>query len=105
MPLPELLAPAGNLEKLRSALDFGADAVYAGLEQFSLRAQADNLAWDDYLAALNLCHTRGKRLYLTLNAFFRQAELAELASLARNRITSYNVCYTKLLRTCGSTGC
>jgi len=88
MPLPELLAPAGNLEKLRSALDFGADAVYAGLEQFSLRAQADNLGWDDYLDALNLCHTRGKRLYLTLNAFFRQAELAELASLARKLATT-----------------
>jgi len=88
MQLPELLAPAGNLEKLSSALDFGADAVYAGLEQFSLRAQADNLNWDDYLTALQLCHARGKRLYLTLNAFFRQAELSELTSLARKLATS-----------------
>ncbi|PLX99789.1 MAG: peptidase U32 [Desulfuromonas sp.] len=83
MRLPELLAPAGNLEKLRCALDYGADAVYAGLQHYSLRAQADNLSWDDYLSALQLCRSRGKRLYLTLNAFFRQAELDDLATLVR----------------------
>ena len=83
MILPELLAPAGNLEKLGCALDFGADAVYAGLEQFSLRAAADNFSWEDYLVARELCHERNKKLYLTLNAFFRQEELAELTRLVR----------------------
>jgi len=88
MPLPELLAPAGNLEKLGCALDFGADAVYAGLEEFSLRAQADNLGWDDYLAARDLCRQRDRRLYLTLNAFFRQDELSRLRELAHALRTS-----------------
>jgi len=84
MHLPELLAPAGNLEKLHCALDFGADAVYAGLEEFSLRAQADNLDWNAYLEARQLCRQRNRRLYLTVNAFFRQHELTRLRELARS---------------------
>ena len=83
MTLPELLAPAGNLEKLQCALDFGADAVYTGLQQFSLRAQADNLSLEDLRTALEHCAKRDKKLYLTLNAFFRQDELETLTSLAR----------------------
>ncbi len=77
----ELLAPAGDMEKLRTALDFGADAVYLGLDRFGLRAQAGNVTLDELRRACDLCHRRGCRLYLTLNAFVRQCELEELAAL------------------------
>ncbi|PLX71783.1 MAG: peptidase U32 [Desulfuromonas sp.] len=71
---PELLAPAGNLEKLETALHYGADAVYCGLTQFSLRAQAGNLDLDELRQGCTLAHDRGKKLYLTLNAYLRPSE-------------------------------
>jgi putative protease len=72
--VPELLAPAGNLEKLEIALRYGADAVYCGVEQFSLRALAGNLTVTELSTACNLAHSLQKRLYLTLNAFLRPGE-------------------------------
>ncbi len=72
--VPELLAPAGNLEKLETALRYGADAVYCGVEQFSLRAMAGNLTVQELLRACEITHSLGKRLYLTLNAFLRPGE-------------------------------
>ncbi|MDT8440117.1 MAG: U32 family peptidase [Desulfuromonadales bacterium] len=74
MQIPELLAPAGNLEKLVTALDYGADAVYCGLDRFSLRAQAGNLSLVELEQGCALAHERGKKLYLTLNAFLRSHE-------------------------------
>ena len=79
--MPELLAPAGNLDKLACALRFGADAVYCGLEQFSLRALAGNLSMDDLRKGCDLAHAQGKRLYLTLNAFLRPGEESEAKEL------------------------
>ncbi|MEJ2699846.1 MAG: U32 family peptidase, partial [Desulfuromonadales bacterium] len=79
MPLPELLAPAGNLEKLRTALDFGADAVYAGGERFGLRALAGNFSSEDLGRAVALTRSRGRRFYLTLNAYLRPGEVAAFA--------------------------
>ncbi len=72
--VPELLAPAGNLEKLETALHYGADAVYCGIEQFSLRALAGNLTIAELFQACNTAHSLDKRLYLTLNAFLRPGE-------------------------------
>lgn len=72
--VPELLAPAGNLKKLETALHYGADAVYCGVEQFSLRAQAGNLTLQELHHACEMAHSLGKRLYLTLNAFLRPGE-------------------------------
>lgn len=72
--VPELLAPAGNLEKLEVALLYGADAVYCGVEHFSLRAQAGNLTLQELSRACTLAHSLGKRIYLTLNAFLRPTE-------------------------------
>lgn len=72
--VPELLAPAGNLEKLEIALRYGADAVYCGVEQFSLRALAGNLTVPELAEACDIAHSRQKRLYLTLNAFLRPGE-------------------------------
>ncbi|MDO3378952.1 peptidase U32 family protein [Geoalkalibacter halelectricus] len=74
MHQPELLAPAGDLEKLQTALRFGADAVYLGAARFGLRALAGNFTLEDLATARDLCRRRGKKLYLTLNAWLRPAE-------------------------------
>lgn len=73
--LPELLAPAGDLEKLRFALDYGADAVYLGGAQFGLRAMAGNFSIRDLGRARELAAARGKKLYLTLNAYLFPKEI------------------------------
>jgi len=74
----ELLAPAGNLEKLRTALYFGADAVYLGGPAFGLRALGGHFDLDQLRLAVDLCHRQGRRLYLTLNAYLRPAQIGEL---------------------------
>ena len=79
--VPELLAPAGNLEKLETALRYGADAVYCGVEQFSLRALAGNLSLQDLSRACDVAHSLDKRLYLTLNAYLRSGEEAAARQL------------------------
>lgn len=81
MPIPELLAPAGNLEKLETALMFGADAVYLGVERFSLRAQTGCLSVAELPRACDLVQHHGGRLYLTLNAFLHPGEEADFRRL------------------------
>ena len=63
----ELLAPAGDLEKLKIALMYGADAVFIGGQNFSLRARASNFTVDDILEATTFAHERGKKVYVTTN--------------------------------------
>lgn len=63
----ELLAPAGDMEKLRFALHYGADAVYLGGESFGLRTASKNFSNDALREALDYAHQRNKRVYLTLN--------------------------------------
>ncbi|MFP4565597.1 MAG: peptidase U32 family protein [Spirochaetaceae bacterium] len=72
----ELLAPAGNLEKLEAAYRYGADAAYAGVESFSLRARADNFDLDDPHSVARI--KGGRKLYCTLNVYFHEADLARL---------------------------
>jgi U32 family peptidase len=67
---PELLAPAGDFEKLKVAFHFGADAVYVGLKEFSLRANTKNFGEDEIREAIKYSHSLGKRIYLTLNIYF-----------------------------------
>ncbi|PLX95215.1 MAG: peptidase U32 [Desulfuromonas sp.] len=74
----ELLAPAGDSEKLTTALAYGADAVYLGAPRFGLRAQAGNFDREALKEAIEKVHEQGKRLYLTLNAFLRPGEITEL---------------------------
>lgn len=69
MKLPELLAPAGNFEKLKTALHYGADAIYMGLSDFSLRAKADNFTEEGLKEAASFVRNNGKRFYITLNIF------------------------------------
>ncbi|MGH0053080.1 MAG: peptidase U32 family protein [Sphaerochaetaceae bacterium] len=74
----ELLSPAGNLEKLRLAFDYGADAAYMGLSDFSLRANAKNFTEEDLQEVFRLKEVSGKRLYGTLNMLFDEQKLASL---------------------------
>lgn len=67
MKKPELLAPGGSLEKLKAAIDYGADAVYIGGEAFSLRVAAENFSLEDMKEGLKYAHDRGKKVYLTAN--------------------------------------
>jgi len=79
--VPELLVPAGTIEKLETALHYGADAVYCGVERFSLRAQAGNLSLPELVTGCDLAHRLGKRVYLTLNAYLRPDEEAAARAL------------------------
>ena len=70
----ELLMPAGNLKKLKTAFHFGADAVYLGGKAFSLRAFADNFSEDEIVEAANYAHALGKKVYVTVNIFAKNQE-------------------------------
>lgn len=74
----ELLAPAGNFEKMQAACAWGADAVYFGGSAFSLRAKAGNFDEDGLKQAVAWLHERGKKAYLTVNIFAHNEDLAGL---------------------------
>ncbi len=76
MKKPELLLPAGNLNTLKTAVRYGADAVYIGGEAFSLRAKADNFDDEKMREAVRFCHERGKKLYVAVNIFAHNRDLA-----------------------------
>jgi putative protease len=79
MSIPELLAPAGDLEKLQTAIDYGADAVYVGAQSYGLRARAGNLAFEELARAREITSRRGKKIYLTLNAYLRPDDMGPFA--------------------------
>ena len=66
----ELLAPAGSIDRLKIALLYGADAVYFGGRNYSLRANAKNLGIDEIKEACDYAHNLGKRVYVTVNIIF-----------------------------------
>lgn len=74
----ELLAPAGDLEKLKTAIDYGADAVYFGGQIGSLRAGAGNLTVDEIREGVDYCHINGKKAYLTVNIYAHNEDIEEL---------------------------
>ena len=74
----ELLAPAGDLEKLKAAIDYGADAVYFGGEMFSLRAGAGNMTIQEMGEGVKYCHEQDKKAYLTMNIFAHNEDISEL---------------------------
>ena len=76
---PELLAPAGNFEKLQAALIYGADAVYFGGKDFSLRTMSDNFTREEILAAVDFTHGLGKKIYAAVNVFARNADIEPVA--------------------------
>ncbi|MBP7341494.1 MAG: U32 family peptidase, partial [Syntrophaceae bacterium] len=75
MRRPELLLPAGNLEKLRTAVLYGADAVYAGVAGLSLRAASAEMSPDDLAAGIAHAHAAGVRVYAASNTFARDGDL------------------------------
>ncbi len=72
---PELLAPAGSLESFFAAMEKGADAVYAGLKQFSARAKAKNLTTAQLERMTAYAHALGRKVYVTLNTLIKESEL------------------------------
>ncbi|HIX07475.1 MAG TPA: U32 family peptidase [Candidatus Borkfalkia faecipullorum] len=83
MQNPELLAPAGNFEKLKTALRFGADAVYLGGKSFSLRSFSDNFTDEELKAAAEYVHARGKKMYVTVNIFAKNSDFSQLEKTFR----------------------
>lgn len=68
--MPELLSPAGNLEKLKIALEYGADALYGGVSHFSLRNRAGkDFSFESFAEGIEYTHKMGKKFYVTLNGF------------------------------------
>ena len=67
MKRPEILSPAGNFEKMKSAILYGADAVYLAGQIFGMRAAADNFSIDELREAVAYAHERGVKVYLTVN--------------------------------------
>lgn len=79
MEIPEILAPAGSMEALETACLYGADAVYLGLKEgYSLRSDAKNFDMDELERAVTLAHSYGVKVYLTLNAYLHDDQLAAL---------------------------
>lgn len=78
MKKPELLAPAGDLEKLKIAVLYGADAVFVGSKEFSLRSRASNFTIEDLYQGAKFCHDHGAKLYVTTNIVPHNADLIGL---------------------------
>lgn len=77
MKKPELLAPGGSLSKLKTAIEYGADAVYIGGEAFSLRVAAENFTLDEIKEGIKFAHERGKKVYLTANIIPHNDDIEE----------------------------
>lgn len=80
---PELLAPAGNMEKMKMALLYGADAVYLGGKSYGLRAMGGNFSRDELKQAMEFAHKLGKKVYVTVNIFPHNADLEALPDYLR----------------------
>lgn len=78
MKKPELLAPAGDFEKLKTAIHYGADAVYLGDSRFSLRGKAGNFNSDELKEAVDYAHKNNVRAYVTANIFPHNNDIAEV---------------------------
>lgn len=76
--MPELLCPAGNMEKLRAAIAYGADAVYLSGQRYGMRSACDNFTNEELLQAVSFAHVRGVKVYVTVNILPRTREYAEL---------------------------
>lgn len=84
MSRPELLIPAGNLEKLRTAVLYGADAVYVGIEGLSLRAKQAEFGMEDLELGIKEAHQKGVKVYAALNIFARNRDLDKVAKTVNN---------------------
>ncbi len=83
---PELLAPAGDMERLKVAIKYGADAVYLGGTVFGMRAAPANFDKDELYEAVSYAHERGVKVYLTCNVLPRSNELSLLPEFLENAV-------------------
>lgn len=90
MKRAELLAPAGDLEKLKMAIIYGADAVYIGGEKFGLRSASKNFTAEEMKEGIEFAHSRGKRVYVTCNIIAHNEDLADIDSYFKH-LQSMNV--------------
>lgn len=79
----ELLAPAGNFSKLKTAVYYGADAVYIGGKSFSLRAFSDNFTDDEIVEAVKFAHGKNVKIYVTVNIFAKNSDFEKTAEYFR----------------------
>ena len=105
MVAPEVLAPCGSLEAFFAAMESGADAVYAGLREFSARARAKNFTLGQMARMLAYAHQRGRKIYITLNTLVKEQELpplvetlAELAKLRVDGVIVQDMAVARLVR-------
>ena len=80
----ELLSPAGDLERLKVTLLYGADAVYIGGQSYSLRANANNFSIDEIREGCSFAHKLGKKVHLTLNIVFHNEDMAEVEKFIKD---------------------
>ena len=81
--LPEILAPAGSLDKLKVAVSYGANAVYVGGQKFGLRTAAENFTLDELREGMTVAHEGGVQVYVVLNSFLHDKDLSELPDFVR----------------------
>jgi len=81
---PEILAPAGNIDKLKIAIDFGADAVYLGGSKLNLRAFADNFTNEQLKEGVEYAHERNRKVYVTMNVFPHNEDLTGVEDYLRD---------------------
>ena len=105
MSMIELLAPSGNLERLKIACLYGADAVYIGGYEYSLRANAINFSKSELEEAVRFAHERGKKVYVTVNIVFHNRDLnglkeylEELASIHVDAVIVSDIAVITLIR-------
>lgn len=79
----ELLAPAGDVKRAIIAMDYGADAIYLGGKDFSLRAHAINFTDDDIREVVQIAHSRGKKVFVTVNIIPRNDDFAQIIDYAK----------------------
>lgn len=83
LQIPELLAPAGDLERLRYAVNYGADAVYCGLPEFGMRSAPANFTPEQLAEGVIYAHARGRKVYLTMNTLPTNEEADRLPEAIR----------------------
>lgn len=81
--IPEILAPAGSLDKLKIAVLYGANAVYVGGQKFGLRTAAENFTLDELREGMQFAHERGAMVYVVLNSFLHDKDLVELPDFVK----------------------
>lgn len=81
--VPELLAPAGSLDKLKVAISYGANAVYLGGLKFGLRSAAENFTEEELTEGVEFAHERGAKVYVVLNGFLHDSDLKELPDFVK----------------------